>query len=339
MKLHVSLKMKTALILVSCISFLSACSSLHTITSKIYDNKPAESTKNANIVDNNSQLKTIEQFNIKERQESYEQLLTEWANLRPSINHIISMSDDIAYILDVLDSEAIEDTLGINEFTVTTPSSSISDAVSYELNEEEVGKMEPAQEVVVEKAPALLIETSKKQQNFLPLNGAFDNRQYEDSQISVSADINDTSNGVDDKKFSTVAWTATRVQPLANSTQKFNQSTLDTVDEEISVNGCISLNNASFSDKNSLKELYAVHLASYSKKESLEEGFVTFQNRFSESLCGLSAIYKTVEVKGKNFFSLRIGPLYSVSDAKDLCATITSRGQYCAVTTFDGLEI
>ena len=80
----------------------------------------------------------------------------------------------------------------------------------------------------------------------------------------------------------------------------------------------------------------ALHLASYSKKDSLQKGWKMLFNQYKAVLCLRSARAEMVNVRGKNFFSLRVGPYTSRDEAIKDCRTLTNQGQYCAISQFSG---
>lgn len=80
----------------------------------------------------------------------------------------------------------------------------------------------------------------------------------------------------------------------------------------------------------------AIHLASYRKQGDAERGWAALQKRFGE-LAGLEPRIEHVDLGGSKgvFYRLKAGPLPSNAAAKDLCAKLKAKRQYCEPTTIN----
>lgn len=83
---------------------------------------------------------------------------------------------------------------------------------------------------------------------------------------------------------------------------------------------------------------YAVHLASYRSKEASLDGWRRLQGLYPALLGELSGHFAIFDVPslGGRFYRLKAGPFDGASGAQALCRSLSSAGEYCVVTVFDG---
>jgi cell division septation protein DedD len=82
---------------------------------------------------------------------------------------------------------------------------------------------------------------------------------------------------------------------------------------------------------------YGVHLASYKVADNAIKGWETLSRQYSV-LTGLEARLTEADIPGKGrFLRLKAGPFSSRAAAVEACRSITSYGDYCKVTNFDGV--
>lgn len=84
---------------------------------------------------------------------------------------------------------------------------------------------------------------------------------------------------------------------------------------------------------------YAVHVASYQQQNNVAKGWNIISNKYPDLLCQLSAKSNPVQVNGKRFYSLRVGPLESPRAAKILCEAIRNKGGYCTTSDYLGEQV
>lgn len=80
---------------------------------------------------------------------------------------------------------------------------------------------------------------------------------------------------------------------------------------------------------------YGIHVASYNTLDSLPRGWHESVQRFPD-FCQKGAVIQKVVVKSKAFYSMRVGPYVSRSEAKSICYALKKQKQYCRVTDFTG---
>lgn len=80
---------------------------------------------------------------------------------------------------------------------------------------------------------------------------------------------------------------------------------------------------------------YGIHVASYDTIDSLPRGWSESVQRFPD-FCQKGAVIQKVVVKSKEFYSMRVGPYVSRSEAKSICYALKKQKQYCRVTDFTG---
>lgn len=80
---------------------------------------------------------------------------------------------------------------------------------------------------------------------------------------------------------------------------------------------------------------YGIHVASFNSLESLPRGWDESVQRFPD-FCQKGAVIEKVIVKNQQYYSLRVGPYVSRSEAKSICYSLKKQKQYCRVTAFTG---
>ncbi|MGJ8631947.1 MAG: SPOR domain-containing protein [Glaciecola sp.] len=80
---------------------------------------------------------------------------------------------------------------------------------------------------------------------------------------------------------------------------------------------------------------YGIHVASFNTLDSLPRGWHDSVQRFPD-FCEKGAVIQKVVVKNKQFYSMRVGPYVSRSEAKSICYALKKQKQYCRVTDFTG---
>jgi hypothetical protein len=84
---------------------------------------------------------------------------------------------------------------------------------------------------------------------------------------------------------------------------------------------------------------FALHLASYKNLNNAKSGWVKLRQKYASTWCDASAKLETVNVKGIDYFSLRVGGYASKDAANQMCSRVKIQGDYCQVASFSGVEI
>lgn len=86
--------------------------------------------------------------------------------------------------------------------------------------------------------------------------------------------------------------------------------------------------------------LYGVHLASYRRGADASSGWRTLQSQYPNELSLLEPRLAPVTVEGRGeFIRLIAGGFSSQQTAAALCETLSKRGRFCEVTSFDGEKL
>jgi hypothetical protein len=86
--------------------------------------------------------------------------------------------------------------------------------------------------------------------------------------------------------------------------------------------------------------LFGVHLASYRQADEASAGWAKLQRDFPDELGLLEPRLEPVAIEGRGEFLRLIGGGFSTEEkALSLCATLKSKGVYCAVTGFNGRKL
>lgn len=83
---------------------------------------------------------------------------------------------------------------------------------------------------------------------------------------------------------------------------------------------------------------YAVHLASYRSKEETLDGWLRLRTSYPGLLRNLSGHFAIFDIAslGGRYYRLKAGPFEGAAGAQSLCRRLSSVGQYCVVSEFDG---
>lgn len=96
-------------------------------------------------------------------------------------------------------------------------------------------------------------------------------------------------------------------------------------------------NEAKSGDIRLTSVLYGVHLASYRRNADAAAGWRTLQGQYPNELSLLEPRIAPVKVEGRGeFIRLIAGGFSSQQTAAALCETLSKRGRFCEVTSFDG---
>lgn len=84
---------------------------------------------------------------------------------------------------------------------------------------------------------------------------------------------------------------------------------------------------------------FALHLASYKNLNNAKSGWQQLRQKYASTWCEASAKLETVNVKGTDYYSLRVGGYESKEAANQMCGKVRAKGDYCQVASFSGVKI
>jgi hypothetical protein len=245
----------------------------------------------------------VDKYTENEHKRLINQYIDEWETLKPSINRVLALEDELTYAIQALeDSNFLE-----------------NNVVASELPE----------------LPPAFLANNTNQSTVVNTN----NIKVDSTALTFTT--KDTYGTSMDAKFTSVKQnTKIKVgaaKPLgdisenANETDKFSRG-----------NSTISYSASQpcgHKDYVADGKTFAVHLASYSKKGNAVAGQQSFLSKYNNELCEKMAVLKSVDVKGTNYYSLRFGPYFSTQEAQSICSRFKKQKDYCSVSRFDGERI
>lgn len=86
-----------------------------------------------------------------------------------------------------------------------------------------------------------------------------------------------------------------------------------------------------------VRVFHGVHIASYRSRELALSGWEIY--RQNPALAGLEALTAEVELDSGRWYRLMAGPFDTRGAASALCAELEARGDWCAVTAFNGAAL
>lgn len=82
---------------------------------------------------------------------------------------------------------------------------------------------------------------------------------------------------------------------------------------------------------------HAAHIASYRSLELAASGWQIYRQK--PALSGLEAVAAEVELESGRWYRLKAGPFDTRGAAAAVCAGLEARGDWCAVTDFNGIRL
>jgi hypothetical protein len=301
------------------ISSLTACSSLTNMTELFKSGKDNNNAQQDFIVTRQiTSPKLISEREAQEQQAQIRTLLAQWEEMQPNLTKVIAMSEDMAYVMDTLNSQSVTDSIGIDEFSVSQTPAEIAEIVKQNKQADVIDntniQLQSAKPILASKFATNNINTED-----LQLSNKFQSSEVANNTSGSSSAIANKDKELDiSDKF------------MTSKPRKIAQGASSSASSP-----CLPSEITAIADGS----MFAIHLASYNEKTNLSGGLSVFKEKFKSSLCGLTAVYKPVEVKGNNYFSLRAGPFESEVAAKKICQNISATGQYCGVTRFEGMRL
>lgn len=264
------------------------------------------------------------------RIQQLENSIEEINQFKPQLVRVIQLEQDLAYITGALKQD--RSTLAVNSSTEKfLLSNSLNDVI--EQNAQSLARSrENGNDIPPELQNLSILEDSKKTNPPSIENQSVEVRSAT-PPLRLSSS-NEGSNEVVDAKFSslnsadiTLANEASNASALQKRLVKGSQDKFSGKHDK-SVNPC----SRDFADYGEL----SIHLASYSSLSNAKTGWKRLSEKHKNSICGLRAVLADVNVSGKNYLSLRVGPLRSVEDVSLLCSEIRAAGDYCAAAKYIG---
>ncbi|MCC2604781.1 SPOR domain-containing protein [Planctobacterium marinum] len=254
--------------------------------------------------------------------------IQEWEELKPGIKRLVALESDLKFLIaELAKANDISDT-PVKQQTESVTAAAISKEPEAPAREKAPVAAasffidEPVEQVAT---PVKKAEVPQRKES-KPVSSPFSEDQTDIAQTEPQSEITETA---------TPPPTVSRPQPSRDFVAKspiFSQSAR----QSPSIGGpdrCTPPGNRKVEGN------VALHLASYSKKGNLQQGWDSLYNKFKDVLCLRSARSELVNVQGKDYYSLRVGPYASQDEAIKDCRILTSKGQYCALSQFSGTRI
>jgi hypothetical protein len=235
------------------------------------------------------------------------QVIDEFEELRPQIRKLIGMEEDISYFIEQLAGSAY-----------------LSESIRYvgNNNSESVLNSDDANKFMVSNIQEFNlttrnIETSTSGDNDF-IVGSNNLKLPPKVELGSAGKLDKFMGEPENNKFSNTRLTEdNKIKDKFMTTSNNNrQAIIDT-------------------NANSQNEQAALHLVSTSKIDGLKNYWLTTQTKLPTLFSGKQALVSLVNVNGKAFYSLRVGP-FDKSNAAFNCQEVRSANGYCAVVDYSG---
>lgn len=254
--------------------------------------------------------------------------IQEWEELKPGIKRLVALESDLKFLIaELAKANDISDS-PVKQQPVSSPAVALNNKPETPARERAPVAAasffidEPSEQIA---KPVKKVEVPQRKEP-KPVSSPFSEDQTDIAQTEPKSEVTETAPPPP---------TVSRPQPSRDFVAKspiFSQTTT----QSSSIGGpdrCTPPGNRKVEGN------VALHLASYSKKGNLQQGWDSLYNKFKEVLCLRSARSELVNVQGKDYYSLRVGPYASQDEAIKDCRILTSKGQYCALSQFSGTRI
>ncbi|MFC3120370.1 SPOR domain-containing protein [Agaribacter flavus] len=257
----------------------------------------------------------VETAEVKELEKLLANYRNEWEELKPAINRVLLMEEDLGFMIEHLGTlNTMPDyrrTFAVSE--TSTPSlapelnSTSTENNNFQTPDSSIDKKFSGNRPIAQAVKPIMSAGSINASKF----GQADADRAESATI---AEI--------DKKFSSLPNNAAR-----NERQLFSAA----------ANPDKSMGNEKCEQYDSVSEnSFAIHLASYSKQSSVNDGWKNLSQKLEDVRCNKFPIVEKVVVNDKTFYSLRMGPFNDIDEAKQACSTVRQSAGYCGVVKFGG---
>ena len=267
--------------------------------------------------------------------------MQEWEELKPGLIRLIKQENELSFLLS-----EIENMSNAEPFTNT-----YVDTSGRSLTEQQ-GSVEQAPElrnlaiptVTKNNAPSQSVEVGAVrpiQSNLANPNkfsnpSSFVQPSAPKSQFAGASPSSNAANAAA-RNVSAANFTSNNQQQRSSSVAQEQGASMSKF-QETSVANIVGSTDECSVNANSTGD-NAIHLVSYKSKSYVEKGWQELMSKHKEVLCGKQPIVASVNVKGVDYQSLRVGPYVNVAEAQSACNKLRSSGQYCAVTKFAGKNI
>lgn len=250
--------------------------------------------------------------------------LDDWQDMRPALLRLTKLENELTYLLDQLDSShsqfgtAVDTPLSniSSDFTVDDFITSNSIDSGNKNAQLEVGTAAPIMQQLNNS-----VQPQLKNQNESSAQATISNKQIAAMENKFQSSEKSSSN-----KF---ALTPINTEKGQTNSLFVSDKSKTSIANSIQKNGPCS----------SVQGKYAMHLVSYSKLSQAPVGWQQLAPIVSPISCGRAPLVQEVTVKGKLFYSLRVGPYDTKSSVKEVCTLLTKEGLYCGVSTYEGESI
>lgn len=247
----------------------------------------------------------------------YQAQVKELLSMREQINRLVELESDLSFLLDEMgrfeeqnpDLTFAENNTDVSEDLSENKAVMFSESGSTNQSRESDTALQKAEVGVAKELMSLV------------------NEGAEDNKFSNPPENQAVFETADDSKF--------RQSSLGNKQNAANNSRRESNQNLKQVSG-VTKGVCDSSNMPSLSARFAVHLASYSSQASALKGIDELRKKHATRLCAAVAKSHQVEVKGKNYFSIRFGGYNTQGEANEVCKAIRTTGDYCKVTDFVG---
>ena len=257
--------------------------------------------------------------------------IQDFEQLKPDLKRIVELESDLAYLTETMRAGDAA-VLGVQSAFNALPS---------------IGDQYSKQDIINQQ-----LDTSASEPSFSQVAPA--PTQFRNMSIEVGSatkvmstdqfsDLRQDAAQVDAKFSSDMAATVNTSQLSGNSvdTSEVQEDKFQQPNPRLIVGSTIVANDqlSSCVQAGNNNADYSIHLASYSNETNARLGWQILGAKYEGLLCKLTPKLASVSVNGKEYFSLRVGPLDDTSTAIDLCKEIRKTGGYCASARFAGKNL
>jgi hypothetical protein len=258
-----------------------------------------------------------------------ESAVKEWETLKPSINRLVNLENDLEYLLVQLSDTNSTPMLALSESTISAdldtaaPTIELAKAVPLlDLKPTQTAPRGASTALVSPNANRTQFRSPERATNTLQTQNVAMHKFSSDSGPNIIQNV-----------------TTRTVQP--GQTGKFSSSddSINSSDNKFSsiTGGCHRETSDTLISKKGSE--IAIHLASFKSEALAEKSLTEFEQKHREISCNKNPIIKKVLVKNVTYHSVRLGPYDNRNDAEAACRSVLTFQSYCALTDYDGVVL
>lgn len=323
---------------------LTSCSSLPDYLKfgdKNLTNNVAGLQSESGIMDN-SQSQQYNSNKVSQLSKELQSAVTEWQSLKPSINRLVEMENDLSYLLVQLGDVKSTPMLEISNDEITD---------TFVVAE----KFEAEASAEVELAKAAPIIDLKPSNSLASIRPTIMPSAVDSSTIAMKQDKFSSANQISSVTQAPITYKGNvdkvAINKFANGEQG-NQIIKQGVEAD---KFTTSAEPSSFSEKNIVisgsancqraesntivSDGIAIHIASFKSHKLAEDSLSKFESQYRDIACNKSPVIKQVIVKNVTYHSARLGPYLNRKEAEAACRAVRTVQSYCAITDFEGVVL